>query len=149
MCGLLDRLLTAATTPRVLEPDAPAGPTLTPLVRQAWTRVRTAVRAEDDQLHDVRLHIKRLRYAADAVRPALGAPAADLSKAAGRAQDVLGTWQDAVVAIEAFRTMRDEVDPDVAYLLGVLTARAARRRDRAARRWPAEWRRLRRYRTRI
>ena len=147
--GLLDRLLTAATAPHVLEPDAPAGPTLTPLVRQAWKRVRAAVRAHDDQLHDVRLHIKRLRYAADAVRPAVGAPAADLSKAAGRAQDVLGTWQDAVVAIEAFRTMRSEVDPDVAYLLGVLTARAARRRDRAARRWPAEWRRLRRYRTRI
>ncbi|WP_108667046.1 CYTH and CHAD domain-containing protein [Euzebya rosea] len=156
---LLDRLLAAATTPRVLEPDAPAGPTLAPLVRQAWKGVRRAVAAGDDQpaddqhpddhLHDVRLRTKRLRYAADAVQPALGQPAADLSRAAGRVQDVLGAWQDAVVAIEMFRTLRDEVDPGVAYLLGVLAARAGRRRDRAAGRWPAAWRRLRRHRKRI
>lgn len=141
---LLERVRAAALSPMVLEPDAPAGPSLAPLVTAAWGKVRAAATSPEAHLHDVRLRIKRLRYAAEAVQPAFGAPATRLAEAAGDAQDVLGGHQDADVAIAAYRELLPDVDGEVAYVLGQLTQRARRRRRRAERAWPDAWARLRR-----
>ena len=144
---LLERVRLAALDPRCLDPTAPAGPTLAPLVTAAGGKVSKAA-TDGEHLHDVRLRIKRLRYAADAVLPAFGGPAATLSSAAADAQDVLGTYQDADVAIAAYRSLLPEVDVEVAFVLGRLTQRATRRRTRAERSWPAAWTILKRPRLR-
>lgn len=141
--NLLDRMVAAAQAPACPAPDAPAGPALAPIVARAWTQVAKA-QARGDPLHDLRLRIKRLRYAADAVAPAFGAPATDLAAAAARSQDVLGVHQDAVIAVEAYRSLLPQVDTEMAHALGQLTAAALRRQRRAARRWAQEWPRLRR-----
>ena len=140
---LLERVRVAALSPMVLEPNAPAGPALAPLVTAAWDKVGKAARSEV-HLHDVRLRIKRLRYAAEAVVPAFGAPATRLADAAGDAQDVLGGYQDADVAIAAYRDLLPDVDGEIAFVLGQLTQRARRRRRRAERAWPDAWARVRR-----
>lgn len=146
---LLDRLRDAATNPVCVDPNAPAGPTLSPLVGAAWRRVRKAEKRSrrsegqpGEGLHLVRLRIKRLRYAADAVAPAYGKAATRLSKVAARAQDVLGIVQDANVAVDAYQRMVPRADPPTAYLLGLLAARALGRKDAAMADWPDAWRAL-------
>lgn len=140
---LLDDLVRAAHAPAVLDPAAPAGPALTPLVAAAWSRAAKAVK-QDRPLHDIRIRVKRLRYAAEAAVPAFGAPAERLADRAADAQDVLGVHQDAVVAEQTYRRHLPGSDPPTAFALGLLAARARRRARRARRRWPQRWQRLRR-----
>ena len=59
----------------------------------------------DPWFHEVRKVAKQLRYAAEAVEPAFGAPASALAGAAEQLQDVLGEHQDSVVARQALRSM--------------------------------------------
>lgn len=90
----------------------PCRDALPPLVDDAWTRLKRAARAlkrddPDDDFHEVRKRAKRARYAAEAVREALGpALAGDVRRFARHArkvQDVLGEHQDAVVAAAEVR----------------------------------------------
>ena len=141
--ALLDRVLEAAREPRCPDPTAAAGPALAPLVTRAWRKVERAA-ADGEHLHDARLRIKRLRYAAEAVAPAFGRPAVRLADAAGDAQAVLGAHQDAEVAMAAYRRLVEDADPGSAYVLGVLSERERHRRDDAQRRWPDAWEALRR-----
>jgi CHAD domain-containing protein len=82
---------------------------LPPLVAQPWKRLREAGRAlapeaDDEAVHDVRIHAKRVRYAAEAVVDVLAGKAADTaSRFAGRLaqiQDVLGDEHDSIMARE-------------------------------------------------
>ncbi|MFI1174757.1 CYTH and CHAD domain-containing protein [Streptomyces melanogenes] len=57
----------------------------------------------DLAMHDARKAAKRARYAAEAARPALGAPAKKLAQRMKAVQTVLGDHQDSVVAREALR----------------------------------------------
>lgn len=107
--ALLDRLV-----------DAVAGPVLTPLAQKScedqlprlvarpWTQLEKAARklrrrSPDDAYHRVRILAKRTRYAAEAVAGALpptsGKAAGRLAKRCSELQDVLGYFQDAVVAV--------------------------------------------------
>jgi len=61
--------------------------------------------AED--LHGLRIRAKRLRYILEALRPIAGAPSRKLTKKLVRLQDVLGRFNDAVVAAEFVRGYRD------------------------------------------
>ncbi|WP_170175175.1 CHAD domain-containing protein [Georgenia muralis] len=71
--------------------------------RRVVRRLEAAL-AEDDPavrdplLHEARKAAKRLRYAAEAVTPAVGKPAVRLAAAAEELQEVLGEHQDAVTA---------------------------------------------------
>jgi CHAD domain-containing protein len=90
--------------------DAAAGPARTVLpglIGKAVRRVRKAYRAAeacppghecDEHLHDMRKAAKRLRYAAEVAKPALGRPAKRLVKKVKVAQELLGEHQDSVVA---------------------------------------------------
>ncbi|HEX8971896.1 CYTH and CHAD domain-containing protein [Oryzihumus sp.] len=103
---LLDALDALVTAPLTARADKPAGQVIDALLRRNRLRLhraaRRAARAEDREqrdlaLHEVRKAAKRLRYAAETARPALGKP---MKKLAGRAkalQDVLGEHQDGVV----------------------------------------------------
>lgn len=57
----------------------------------------------DLAMHDARKAAKRARYAAEAAKPALGAPAKRFAKRMKAVQTVLGDHQDSVVAREALR----------------------------------------------
>ncbi|MFD7499773.1 CHAD domain-containing protein [Streptomyces sp. NPDC059850] len=72
-----------------LEPvlDAPSGP------------------ERDVVLHEARKDAKRARYAAEAARPALGAPAKAFAGLMTEVQELLGDHQDSVVAREALREL--------------------------------------------
>ena len=80
-------------------------------MRRAHRRVRrnltAAARADgvdrDRLLHETRKAAKRLRYAAEAARPALGGNARRLAKRAEELQEVLGAHQDDVVTAPVLR----------------------------------------------
>lgn len=107
--SLLDRLVEAANGPALLlEADRPAAEVLPGLVQRPWRSLAKRVRAldgdpTDQELHDVRIHTKRVRYAAEAVAPLVGRQARSFATAAAELQDVLGDLNDAVVAERRLR----------------------------------------------
>ncbi len=134
--ALLDRLEAFAGRP----PLSGERVSLAAIWWRAAKRLRRAVEAlgdepEDAALHEVRILVKRARYAAELGAHELGKPAARFLAAAKQAQDVLGAHQDSVVAEQVL----DEWDHDAAAPL-IEHERQRRADTRAA--WPAAWRRL-------
>ncbi|ROP27235.1 CHAD domain-containing protein [Pseudokineococcus lusitanus] len=131
---LLDQLVSAVALP-ALTPRAQraCADVLPPLVGAAWRRLEEDVRrldAEDprgdEAWHEARKRAKQVRYAAEAVRPALGSPAKRLGKQVARVTEVLGQHQDAAVAAEGLEeALRADPPPtpDAAFALGALWAR--------------------------
>lgn len=66
---------------------------------------RPSGRSRETELHEARKAAKRLRYAAEVARPALGKPVARLGKQAKAVQQLLGEHQDAVVAQDTLRRL--------------------------------------------
>ncbi|MBN6036682.1 CHAD domain-containing protein [Amycolatopsis sp. 195334CR] len=95
----------------------------------------------NDDLHALRIHGKRLRYAGELAKPAAPDKAAKqaikvLVKAAERLQTVLGDHQDAVVAAERVRALAADVDPAVAFIAGRIVEREQLRCAVARSVWP-------------
>ncbi|MET3804637.1 CHAD domain-containing protein [Nakamurella sp. UYEF19] len=78
----------------------------------------------DVWLHEIRKAAKRVRYAAEAARPALGKPAGALAAAAEELQEVLGEHQDSVVLRVTLRAIGVEMfaDGDNPFTVGRLHA---------------------------
>ncbi|TMD51711.1 MAG: CYTH and CHAD domain-containing protein [Chloroflexi bacterium] len=101
---LLDRLVQLARLPPLNEVATMAAEQVAgELARRPWRKLRKAVQAlpgepADAELHRVRILAKRARYAAEAVAPVVGKPAAQFAKAAAELQTVLGDHQDSVTA---------------------------------------------------
>lgn len=62
--------------------------------------------APDEELHEARKSVKRLRYALEAYRPAFGRPLADAAERCRTLQDALGRIQDAAAFDEVLRSHR-------------------------------------------
>ena len=78
--------------------------------RRRFKKLRKAVAAlpakpTDEQLHAVRIRVKRARYAAELAEAAAGRPARRFARKAARLHDVLGERQDAVVAEARLRAL--------------------------------------------
>ncbi|MFJ6697742.1 CHAD domain-containing protein [Streptomyces sp. NPDC091272] len=93
-------------------------------------------RERDIALHEARKAAKRLRYAAESARPALGKPAGKLRKRVKAVQSVLGDHQDSVVARGELRTLAVQAHAagETAFVWGLLygqeeAAGAARERE--------------------
>jgi CHAD domain-containing protein len=147
--ALLDLLVQAANAPALREPAAdPAVEVVPGLVRRPWHKLAKRVERldespSDDDLHEVRIRTKRVRYAADAVAPVVGKQARGLAKAAARLQDVLGDLNDAVVAAAWLDAWRERAADDAeAHAAAALAA--AERADAAGLRlrWRPAWERL-------
>lgn len=101
---LLDRLVGAANAPVLLDAAAtPAADVVPGLVRGPWHALAKHVKKldgspADEQLHEIRIRAKRVRYAADAVAPIVGKQARSFARAAAGLQECLGDLNDAVVA---------------------------------------------------
>ncbi|GAB3481774.1 CHAD domain-containing protein [Amycolatopsis cihanbeyliensis] len=120
------------------------GAALVGTLRKPYRRFRKAVRAlpadpPDDELHELRIHCKRLRYAAELARPAAGKKGTKRIKtlvgATKELQTVLGEHQDAVVAAERVRALVDEHEGGVAFVAGRIVERELARRAEARQAW--------------
>ncbi len=156
---LLDRLVDAVRDPLVTPAAVrPARRLLPPLLARAWRRVEplAASLGPDDpveQFHALRIRVKRLRYAAEAIAPALGTgerACARLASRAGDLQDRLGEMHDDAVTVDEVRALLD-AHPDVAFAraAGRLEERAAAAIDRAREAYPDLWLRLERRHARL
>ena len=121
------------------------------LLRRAWKRLdqtASALSASDaeESYHAVRIRAKRLRYAAEAIGPAVGDRAAALARLAAAAadlQDLLGTMHDAVVTrIDLHATLQEATGPDYAFAAGRLVERCTAAIDEGRRRYPKAWSRV-------
>lgn len=119
------------------------------LVRAPYRKLRRAVQAlpadpHDEQLHRLRILGKRLRYAAELVRPMAGKQLKDLVRATKELQEVLGEHQDACVAEQEVRRLvaaqGDVVDWDLVFVAGRLVEREHVRRVTTRDQWHDAWR---------
>lgn len=95
----------------------------------------------DVALHNARKAAKRARYAAEAVRPALGKPAQRLAKRMKAVQTVLGDHQDSVVARDALRSLAIQAHAagESAFTWGLLYGREEAQADRREKELPEVW----------
>ncbi|WP_370946776.1 CHAD domain-containing protein [Amycolatopsis sp. cg5] len=97
----------------------------------------------DDDLHALRIHGKRLRYAAELAQSAAkkkqAARIKQLISATKDLQTVLGDHQDAVVAADRMRAALDTLTPQAAFIAGRIAERELTRRTQARADWPAVW----------
>jgi CHAD domain-containing protein len=137
---LIERLLAASRAVPASTDGADIELELGDLVKKPWKKLRKAVHdlgddPPDPALHAVRIRAKRVRYAAEAVAPAVGKDARKFAKAIARLQEVLGDHQDAVVAAQWLRDNVPAGDGGAAFVAGELAVRE----DEAARASRAEW----------
>ncbi|HEX2054130.1 MAG TPA: CYTH and CHAD domain-containing protein [Actinomycetota bacterium] len=98
---------------------------------------------EDEELHRVRRLAKKARYTADLVKPAAGKKVAAYVEDLKGLQDVLGDFQDAVVAEGRVREFLPDVDsPPQAFALGRLAELQAAKRRRVGADFPQAWRKV-------
>ncbi len=104
---LFDHLVDAAANPRIRKRAfrRSASALLPALVQTTWRALRSGVDQLDSPPHEVELHAvrilaKRVRYAAEAVSPAVGRDARKFAKGAAVIQDSLGDLHDSVVAAQ-------------------------------------------------
>ena len=141
---LLGALEDAARKPQIADPDV----SLESVARDAFKRLRKAVRRlgtepSDEALHEVRIKAKRARYAAELVASAGGKPVQRFIERAKEFQDVLGDYQDAVVARERIRALAARCRGAAsAFVAGRLLERQVARRAEILRRFPKRWRKL-------
>ena len=92
----------------------------------------------DAALHRIRILAKRCRYAAEAVAPLVGPPAARFAATVADVQTVLGDHHDTVVA-EAWLRDAAGTEPAAGVAAGELIAHERTRRDQLRAQWPAVW----------
>jgi CHAD domain-containing protein len=94
-------------------------------------------------IHEIRIHTKRARYAAELAEPAVGKPATRFIKKARIVQDVLGMHQDAIQAeayVRAF--LKQSTNVRTAFVAGRMVERQRERRDRARKNMRRLWKGL-------
>jgi CHAD domain-containing protein len=139
--SVLDDLIAFCSRPPLTEAAGrSADLTLLKMARKPWRKVKDMVAGLPDQpspeqLHRLRILVKRARYAAEAVAPVGGDEAEVFADQLSELQDVLGEHQDAVVAGAWLR--RREVSQSLAAgeLIGLEVARATA----AAEGWREIW----------
>lgn len=126
--ALLDALVEAARAPRTTAAaEEPSGRVLPPLVDTAWKRLAKDAKhlhleGHDDDWHEARKAAKAVRYACEAVAPALGRPAKAMAKQVTRVTELLGEHQDAAVAADTLLALAAEphVSGRAGFALGLL-----------------------------
>jgi len=100
----------------------------------------------DDDIHALRIHGKRLRYAAELAQTAAKKKQAkqirELIKATKDLQTVLGDHQDAVIAADRMRSVLDSLDGHTGFIAGRIAELELRKRTQARTDWPTIWTRV-------
>ncbi|WP_269857641.1 CYTH and CHAD domain-containing protein [Streptomyces sp. RPT161] len=115
--------------------------------RRFVSRTRKALSMPDGPerekaLHGARKAARRLRYSAETARPVFGKSAKRIAKRAKAVQDVLGAYQDAVVARAALPGLADQEHGAGrgTFLFGVLHCHQLREAEKQLARLPKLWR---------
>jgi CHAD domain-containing protein len=128
--------------------DSTASADLLAGLRKPYQRLIKAVIAlppdpPDDDLHALRIHGKRLRYAAELARTATKKKQAgqirDLITATKDLQTVLGDHQDAVIAADRMRSILYSLDARTGFIAGRIAEIELRKRAHARAEWPTVW----------
>jgi CHAD domain-containing protein len=144
--ALVDALTQALRDPRFVDENLH----LKRLARKPFTKLRRAVaelpgRPSDEEIHEVRIKLRRARYAAELAEATHKRRAKRFVKRADTLQDVLGQHQDAVVAERALQAVRRATHAsDDRAAAGRLIERERRRRRAAWRKFEDKWPRLER-----
>ena len=149
---LLEKLVRSAqNAPLTAEAARPCSEILIPYVAATWNKLRKSARparrsSSAEQLHKIRIRAKRVRYATEAIAPALeteGGKAANFARAAAKLQDVLGEHQDAIVAQARIRELVGN-DPAKIFALaaGRLIERQQKSEAEARSAWRKAWKQL-------
>lgn len=145
----LDQLI--ARPPLTARAKRPAAQELPRQVARTARRMERAVQVAIDPAqdpvsrelatHDARKAGKRLRYATEVARPAVGRPAVRFAKAMKSFQDALGEHQDTVVAREALRELAAQAHPagENGFSFGLLYAQDAATAARIEQQLPELW----------
>ena len=143
---LLHRLKKAVQRPRIVTADL----SLRAVAAGQFKKLRKAVKTlpknpSDDDLHAVRIKVKRSRYAAELAQAQVGRRAKRFVARAKEVQAILGEHQDAVVAEERLRTLVDGAHSrPVGRLANKLVKRQQDRREAAQMDFFEQWPKLRR-----
>ncbi|MBX6312190.1 MAG: CHAD domain-containing protein [Isosphaeraceae bacterium] len=152
--GLRSRLIEMAGHPvTTARAEAPCRVALPSLVAAAWKALKRPGRRlrpgdAEERYHRVRILAKRVRYAAEAVAPALGRQARHaaerFARRAARVQGILGEHQDAVMAGRAIAAIIAEypLDQPSRCMMTRLWNRQHRAAQEARARFPTAWERL-------
>jgi len=124
--------------------QALAAQVLPSLVRGPWRRLHRAVAAlgpdpEDDALHQIRIHAKRCRYAAEAAAPVIGKAASNLAAGVAELQGVLGDFHDAIVAEAWLRQGASRGSAGAALVAGELITFQRQEAATCRAAWTAAW----------
>jgi CHAD domain-containing protein len=143
--ALVEGLVAAARRPPCRKAAAaPAADVVPGLVARPLKKLRTAVKelpdgAAPEKLHRIRILAKRARYATEAAEPVAGAEAEALAEALAAVQDVLGAYQDAIVAEAWLRSAADGTDAAGSLAVGELIALQLTEAEGCRKRWPKAW----------
>jgi len=141
---LFDHLVAASADPATVpRADRSASGVMPKLVRKRWKRLDRAIgrlgrNPAPADLHAVRILAKRVRYATEAVAPAVGKKARRFAKDAATIQDALGELNDAAVVGAWLTEVAERLDGPAAFAAGqiaqqlVVEARAYDKRWRTA-----------------
>jgi CHAD domain-containing protein len=146
--GLLDRLVDAATDPSFTPlGDFVAGSLAEPVQRQ-WRALRDRVKRNgshptEEELHRVRIHAKRARYAAEALEGVAGKRSRNFAAAAADLQTVLGDFNDAIVLRNwLLERLASTDDRDAAFAAGELAGLALAEAESSRKSWRKSWKAL-------
>jgi CHAD domain-containing protein len=144
---LLDHLVEASKVPPFTEAAANPGTSVVTLVAAQWKSLRgreqhAAEPPTDTELHRIRIHAKRARYAAEAVAPVAGKQAKAFASAAADLQSVLGDHNDAVVAVRWLRAWADQNTDPHAFGAGVIAGLERMDASASRRKWRKVWKAL-------
>jgi CHAD domain-containing protein len=148
----IDALL--ADPPLTQAADRPGRRELPKSAARAYRRMATRMRdatsrpageQRDIALHEMRKAAKRLRYATEAVIPALGKPAKRLQRRLKKVQELLGAHQDTAVSRPVLRELAAQahLEGGNGFTYGLMHAAESARAQRVERDLPAAWKRLR------
>ena len=151
----LQELTALLSAPRAAPEASPAALALhesAGLVRRRFRKLRkrAEILGEDsstEEYHEVRGHVKKLRYALEAVADLYGKPADDLIRALRRWQENLGVQQDAAVAIQRLNTLAGAkpkgIPAETLFLMGRLAERHLGEARQARKRFATGYRKVR------
>ena len=142
------RLLARLRAALVHPPTRPSSVPLPGIAAAEFKKLRKAVARlprppSAEELHAVRIKVKRARYAAELVQPIIGRRAERFIAKAKKLQDILGEHQDAVVAEEYLRKVTART-PAAQALAQPLIEQQRKRRKKARAAFGKKWPKLKR-----
>jgi CHAD domain-containing protein len=158
----LQKLTSLLSAPAAASQQPPTEPALTmaaQMIRRRYRKVRKAAdlltsESSTEAYHEVRGHVKKLRYALEAVAVIYGKPADEMLRPLRRWQEKLGVQQDAAVAGRRLKALASAppkgIPPETLFLMGRLAEHYAGAAGRARkvcakgyRKVRGKWKRLR------